>query len=205
MRAHPEGRVCDANNNREKYMAKEHKYIAVCYDLYVKDEEGEWDLMESAPEERPFFFVSGMGMTLDDFEAAIAPLEKGDKFEFVLTPEQAYGEYVKEGVQKLSRKVFEIDGMLDRKRIYVGAVVPMRSGDGESFSATVTEVTEDSVTIDMNHPLAGETLRFVGEVLESREATANELEAMARSMVKGSCDGCCSDCDSDCGGCDKQC
>ncbi len=185
------------------------KYIAVSYDLYVQDEEDKWELMESAPADRPFIFISGMGMTLDDFEAAIAPLQKGEKFDFILTPEQAYGEYVEEAVQTLPRKVFEIDGVLNKKYIYEGAVVPLQNADGERFNGTVTKVTDEGVTVDLNHPLAGETLHFVGEVLESREATTAELEAMAKSMAGegcGGCDGDCSTCDSECGGCDsKQC
>ncbi len=188
-------------------MATENKYIAVSYDLYVQDEEDKWELLESATAGKPFVFVSGMGMTLDDFEAAIATLQKGEMFDFILTPEQAYGEYVEEAVQTLPRKVFEIDGVLNKKYVYVGAVVPLQNADGERFNGTVTEVTDETVTVDLNHPLAGETLHFIGTVLENRAATTADMEAMAKSLAGGGCGGCngdCSGCESECGGCDRQ-
>jgi len=59
----------------------ENKYITVAYKLYTT-EDGEKDLVEEAKAEHPFQFISGLGTTLEAFESQIAPLNKGDKFEF---------------------------------------------------------------------------------------------------------------------------
>ena len=61
----------------------ENKYITVAYKLYTT-EDGEKDLVEEAKAEHPFQFISGLGTTLEAFESQIAPLNKGDKFEFTI-------------------------------------------------------------------------------------------------------------------------
>lgn len=171
------------------------KYITVAYELYTTNSEGEREMMEKATAEHPFQFISGMGLTLDDFEAAVAGLQKGEKFDFTLTPEQAYGAYVEEAVQKLPRATFEIDGKLNADYIYEGAVVPLQNAEGERFNGTITEITATDITVDLNHPLAGQSLNFVGEVVENREATNEEIEEMAKMLSGesgcGSCGGGC--------------
>ena len=68
----------------------ENKYITVAYKLYTT-EDGEKDLVEEAKAEHPFQFISGLGTTLEAFESQIAPLNKGDKFEFTISSQDAYG------------------------------------------------------------------------------------------------------------------
>ena len=85
------------------------KFIAVTYKLYAPMEGNDRELIEEATKEQPFQFISGMGLTLDDFETQIVSLQVGDKFDFTLSQEQAYGPYVQEGLQRVPRKVFEID------------------------------------------------------------------------------------------------
>ena len=67
------------------------KYITVAYELYVEDG-GKESMVEQAPAEHPFQFISGMGITLEAFEENIAKLNKGDKFDFVIPMADAYGE-----------------------------------------------------------------------------------------------------------------
>ena len=174
------------------------KYITVAYELFT-DNDGNKELIEKAPIEHPFQFISDMGTTLDAFEAQIKPLKKGDKFDFTLTVEEAYGEYEEERVLELSKDVFKINGHFDKEHIYPGSVVPLMNADGARFNGTITEVKEDTVTVDLNHPLAGKELNFVGEVTEHRDATKEEIQGMLNS--EGGC-GC--GCDS-CGGCGDDC
>lgn len=177
------------------------KYITVAYELFT-DNDGNKELIEKAPVEHPFQFISDMGTTLDAFEAQIKPLKKGDKFDFTLTVEEAYGEYEEERVLKLSKDVFKINGHFDKEHIYPGSVVPLMNADGARFNGTITEVKEDTVTVDLNHPLAGKELNFVGEVTEHRDATKEEIQGMLNMLSgEGSC-GC--GCDS-CGGCGDDC
>ena len=66
--------------------------------------------------------------------------------------------------------MFTIDGVFDEERYLPGAVIPLQDNEGHHFYATVSEVTNDTVTVDLNHPHAGKDLTFEGEVVESRTA-----------------------------------
>ena len=151
---------------------KQNKYIAVMYKLYTSVPDRQHELVEETAEGDPFVFVSALGMTLDAFEAQIVPLKAGDKFDFTLSPDEAYGEYDDAGRQVVPRSVFEIDGKLDSRFIYRGAVVPLSSADGAHFNGIITDVGEETVTVDINHPLAGRSLNFVGSVVETRSLHA---------------------------------
>lgn len=180
---------------------KPNLYIAVAYRLYTKDKEGKREMVEEATMEQPFQFVSGLGMTLDDFEAQLVGLEKDAEFDFELTPEQAYGEYEQERVIKVPRSTFEIDGRLDREYIFEGAVVPLQNADGQRFNGMIAKIGDTEVTVDLNHPLAGKTLIFVGEIKDIREATPEEITRTLKIITgEGGC-GC--GCD-DCEGCDDH-
>lgn len=179
------------------------RYITVAYELYT-DSDGEKELVEKAPAERPYRFVTDMGTTLDAFETRIKPLRKGEKFNFTLSVEEAYGEYEQERVLELRKDVFKVDGRFDKKHIYPGSVVPLMNADGAHFNGTVTDVKEDTVTVDLNHPLAGKALNFIGEVTENRDATKDEIQA-ALDTPDGEggcgcgCGGCGGGCGDDCG------
>ena len=184
----------------------ENKYITVAYELYTT-EDGERELMEKATAEHPFQFISGLGTTLDAFESQIVSLNKGDKFEFTIASEDAYGEYSEEHVLDLPKSIFEIDGRFDNERIYAGNVVPLMDAEGHRLNGTVVEVQDDKVVIDMNHPLAGAALTFVGEVIENRPATNEEIQGMVNVMSgEGGCG--CGSCGDGCGddeGCGEGC
>ena len=177
-------------------MTEMNKYIAVAYQLYTKDKEGKRELVENATKEQPFQFVSGLGMTLDDFEKQIVDLQKGGEFEFELSPEQAYGEYEEERVIKVPRQTFEIDGRLDKQYIYEGAVVPLQNADGQRFNGLIQKIGGAEVTLDLNHPLAGKALIFIGEVVDTREATKEEITATLKMLTgEGGCGCGCEDCE----------
>ncbi len=186
----------------------ENKYIAVSYRLET-ERNGECELREVATSDRPFEFISGMGMALDDFESQVANLKQGDKFCFSLQPEQAYGLHLAEYVQPLPAHVFEIDGRIDPKYIHVDAVVPLQNAEGERFNGTIVKITPEQITVDLNHPLAGMTLHFDGIVEVSRPATIQEMADAAKSMSGcGGCGGCgseggCGGCNG-CGGCGSE-
>ena len=193
-------------------MEKENKnkYISVMYKLYTSASDGKKELIEETADGDPFVFVSALGMTLDAFESHIVPLNVGEAFDFTLPPADAYGEYEPTGKQAVPRNIFEINGKLDSRFIYEGAVVPLASPDGARFNGTIVEIGKDTVTVDINHPLAGKSLNFVGSVVESREATNDEVRDALNQITGcgggcggcggGSCDGCGSKGEG-CGGC----
>ncbi len=193
-------------------MEKENKnkYISVMYKLYTSASDGKKELIEETADGDPFVFVSALGMTLDAFESHIVPLNVGEAFDFTLPPADAYGEYEPTGKQAVPRNIFEINGKLDSRFIYEGAVVPLASPDGARFNGTIVEIGKETVTVDINHPLAGKSLNFVGSVIESREATNDEVRDALNQITGcgggcggcggGSCDGCGSKGEG-CGGC----
>lgn len=137
----------------------ENKYITVAYKLY-SIENGEKDFEEEAPVEHPFQFISGLGMTLEPFEAQIKDLQIGDKFDFTILASEAYGEYDDDHVIDLPKEIFMIEGEFDSDRVVEGAVIPLMTSEGQRINGSVVEVKEDVVVMDMNHPLAGCDLNF---------------------------------------------
>ncbi len=173
------------------------KFISVSYQLYDITE-GKSDLIEQTSDERPFIFVSGMGVTLPAFEEQIVNLAKGESFDFTLTPEQAYGAHYAERIIDLEKEIFTINGQFDAQHVQVGAIIPLQNEDGNRFKGVVLEIGDSKVKIDLNHPLAGKTLNFKGEITESREATAEEVAGMAK-LMSGEAHGGCSGCNGHCG------
>ncbi|MCD8291525.1 MAG: FKBP-type peptidyl-prolyl cis-trans isomerase [Prevotella sp.] len=159
----------------------------MAYQLYTVDDEEEV-LVEEATAEHPFQFITGYGIALDAFEKEISSLATGDKFDFILSKEEAYGDYEQEHVVSLPREIFTINKHFDKEHVYRGAIIPLQNEEGTRFMGQVLEVGEDEVKIDLNHPLAGKTLRFSGSVVEAREATNDEIQGLINRM---SGEGCC--------------
>ena len=179
------------------------KVATLIYDMYLVGEDGKEEVSERATLDQPLVYCHGEGMMLPAFEAAMLGKDQDEAFDFVITPDQAYGDYDEQGVRTLDKKLFyNGDDEFDSERVYEGAVVPMTTSDGQIINALVIEITDDTVTIDLNHPLAGETLHFVGKVIDVRDVTPGELKALHHRGQCGRCHGNCNTCDSDCG---KEC
>ena len=182
-----------------------HKYITVAYSLYTDNSEGVHELVEQAPVEHPFQFITELGVALEAFEAKLKDLNAGDEFDFTLSVDEAYGPYEQEHVIELPKSTFMLNGRFQNDVIYEGAVIPLVNADGNRFQGLVLEIKEDVVIIDLNHPLAGKELHFKGSVVTSREATDAEVTALIKMMSgEGGC-GCGCGCDGGCdGGCDSE-
>ena len=172
---------------------EDEKMVSLTYDLNV-GEGDERELMEKATVDQPLTFIFGMGMMLEAFENNIKGLQIGDEFSFSLTPEEAYGMFEESHVVELPKNIFEVDGKFDDERIVVDATIPMVDSNGNRLHGTVVEIADNCVVMDFNHPLAGETLHFAGEVIDIHEPTAEEIAA----LTGGGCGGGCSSCESDC-------
>lgn len=179
-------------------MEEKNFYVALSYDLMVGEEKEE--LMERASELEPLTFYSGIGGMLPKFEAEILPLNEGDAFDFVLSAADAYGAYDDNGVIDLQTKMFEVDGKIEEGLLAEGNVVPLMDNQGNRVNAAVVKVEGDTVKMDLNHPLAGENLHFIGKVLVKKEATKEEIEAQQASSCGGGCED--GSCDSQ-GSCDS--
>lgn len=148
-----------------------HTVPSVTYTLVVDGE-----VVDMAEKEKPLMFIHGIGMMVPGFESNLEGLEAGAKYEFKLTPDEAYGAYNDEAVVSLPISTFMVDGKVNRDMLNVGQVVPMQDQNGSPLNGTVLEVSDEAVKMDFNHMLAGKELNFTGEILEVREATKEELE-----------------------------
>ncbi len=166
------------------------KYITVAYKLYTDNSAGIHEIVEEATAEYPFQFISNMGTMLPAFEEQVATLEQGAKFDFRLTADEAYGLYLDERVLDLDKSMFCVNGHFDSENIYPGNVIPLVNEDGNRFEGLVLEIKDNVVVVDLNHPLAGKQLHFVGEVLTSRPATEEEIDALIARLA-GHADGGC--------------
>lgn len=174
------------------------KYVTVAYELYTDNDKGIHELVEKAPIEHPFQFISGLGIALDSFESKILALGEGEAFDFVLKVDEAYGPYEQDHVIELPKETFAINGRFDKDMVYPGAVLPLVNADGMRFQGLVLELKDNTVIIDLNHPLAGKDLHFKGQVVTMRDATNEEIQALINH------EGC--NCGGDCeGGCEGGC
>ena len=143
--------------------------VSLTYDLYV-DQDGSETLQESATEEQPLTFLYGAGQMLPKFEENLKDLSTGDTYEFRLSAEDAYGNYDDEAVANLPKEMFNGTELPE-----VGSILPLQDNNGNHFQGQVVSVVEDSVIVDLNHPMAGQELRFKGNILNVRPATPEEL------------------------------
>ena len=147
------------------------KVVSLTYELIV-----DGVLADKADENRPLEYIHGTGMLLPKFESEVEGKEPGEEFAFTLTPEEGYGVFDETRLIDLPKEAFMIDGKVRDDLLVVGKMIPMMSDAGQVVNGIVYEVTEDKVTMDFNHPMAGKTLNFTGKVVEVRDATEKELQ-----------------------------
>ncbi|HEY9534845.1 MAG TPA: peptidylprolyl isomerase [Mucilaginibacter sp.] len=144
--------------------------VSLTYDLYVDQPDGTEALVESATEEQPLTFLFGVGQMLPKFEENLSTLSTNDTYDFKLTAEDAYGEHDEEAVANLPIDMFQGADLPE-----IGAILPLQDNQGNHFQGQVVSVAEDSVIVDLNHPMAGQPLHFKGKIINVRPATAEEL------------------------------
>jgi len=149
------------------------KVVSISYELRVNAKDG--DLVEKVEASQPMLYLHGAGTMLEGFEAKLAGLKKDDTFDFMLESAEAYGDASEEAVMDLPKSVFEVEGQIDEDLLVLDNIIPMQDKDGNSYQGLVIDIKEDTVTLDFNHPLAGDSLFFTGTVIEVRDASAEEL------------------------------
>lgn len=116
-------------------------------------------LIDSNFDKQPASFIIGDGNLLPGFESAILGLESGQKREFTIPPENAFGQHNPQNVQDVDRTNFAED------KLEIGAVFSFQNGDGE-LPGVIIGIEDEKVTIDFNHPLAGQSILFTVEILQ---------------------------------------
>jgi FKBP-type peptidyl-prolyl cis-trans isomerase SlyD len=134
------------------------------------------EFVEETNDENPLVFLYGVGSLLPEFEENLHGKKVGDTFEFSIHADAAYGPASDEHIVMIPREVFLNEaGQFDEEFIHLGAVVPMMDNEGNRMPGTVLAVEEEHVRMDFNHPLAGQDLHFSGNVIDVREASADEI------------------------------
>lgn len=153
------------------------KVVSVNYHLSVKDTpDSQERFVEKTDASNPLVFLFGSGNLLEAFEKNLKGKKAGDNFDFHLAAKDGYGEWQKEHVVNIPVEAFKgEDGKIDNEMLSIGNMLPMVDQQGNRLQGTVKEVTDTLVTMDFNHPMAGQELHFVGEVLEVRDASADEI------------------------------
>ena len=157
------------------------KMVAVNYTLTVDGQ-----VADQNPEGKPLEFICGTGMLLPKFEGALLGKEPGDKVSFTLEPGDGYGEIIAEAIVELPKTIFMMDGKIAEEILFEGNIVPMSDAEGHRMNGIIKEVKEETVVMDLNHPMAGKTLNFDVEVVSVRDVTPEDLQ--------GSCGCGCGDC-----------
>jgi FKBP-type peptidyl-prolyl cis-trans isomerase SlyD len=148
--------------------AEKGSLVSVDYKLYIDDPSGE--LVEETVTDEPYEFIIGSGDQFEAFDKHIIGLKKGDHFSFAISKEDGFGEIDDEAVTEIPKKAFEYEGKIDESIFEMYNVLPMKDNEGNEFSGVVIAIGEDTITLDFNHPLAGENIWFDGTILDVKKA-----------------------------------
>jgi FKBP-type peptidyl-prolyl cis-trans isomerase SlyD len=124
--------------------------VSIAYVLKVDGQE-----IERADREDPIDYLHGAANIVPGLESALSGRKVGDKISVTVAPDQGYGAYDKNDIEKIDRR--DIPGSEQLKK---GMVVEMEDDDGYIYEATVLDISKDAITLDFNPPLAGKTLNF---------------------------------------------
>ena len=141
------------------------KIVLIHYTLNNLDDE----VMASSEGAEPLAYLHGTGSIVPGLEKELEGKQAGDKLNVEVSPEEGYGELNPELIQEVDRAAFEgVDN------IEVGMRFMAQTAWGQQ-PVVVTAITDETVIVDGNHPLADQTLKFDVEVVEVRDATEEEL------------------------------
>ncbi|MDQ3007950.1 MAG: peptidylprolyl isomerase [Chloroflexota bacterium] len=140
--------------------------VSMEYTLHVDGE-----LLDSSDGQGPLQFLAGYGNIIPGLEEEMRGMKIGDSKDVVVEPKNGYGEFDSEAFMKVPRTDFPKDMPME-----VDTELTVRDEDDNSRYARVESIEDDYVTLNFNHPLAGDELRFHVKVVALREPTEEELE-----------------------------
>ncbi len=140
--------------------------VSLNYTLRLDSDE----VVDSSGDQDPLMFLQGVGQIIPGLERELLGMAVGDEKSVSVAPADAYGELNPEAFESVSRDLFPADMELAE-----GVELHLQDPDGGIAAAIVAEIHPDSVLLDFNHPLAGETLNFDVKVADLRPATEEEI------------------------------
>ncbi len=142
------------------------RVVTIHYTL--KDDSGK--VLDSSSGGEPLVYIQGHGNLVSGLEKALEGRQGGDSMKVSVPPAEGYGVRDETLIQRVPRRGLQSAGEVRKGMQFQGRT------DGGMRMFTVTAVTGDMVTLDGNHPLADKTLHFDTQVVDVREATAEEME-----------------------------
>lgn len=143
------------------------KHTVVTLNYTLKNSEGE--IMDTSDGREPLVYLHGVGGLIPGLEAELEGKEKGNSFNTVIAPEDAYGLRSEDLLHVVPKSGFQGDEEME-----VGMRVQLETEQGPAI-ATISKIDGENVTLDLNHPLADMELHFSIDVLELRNASADEI------------------------------
>jgi FKBP-type peptidyl-prolyl cis-trans isomerase SlyD len=142
--------------------------VGVHYELDVEGQKLD------ASGDQPLVYLHGHGMMIPGFEKQLAGLKAGDKYDFIVSATEGYGDYNENAVAELDKQIFLVDGTMSTE-VFEGAQLQLTNQDGQPMVGVVQKIGDDKVTMDFNHQLAGKELHFSGSIDSVRAATEEEI------------------------------
>ncbi len=143
------------------------KVISIEYTLYDANTK---EQLDSNIGQAALEYISGMQQIIPGLEVELEKLNVGENADIHVKAADAYGEYNQEAIQVLPKEQFAGVDLVEGMTLYG------TGEDGETTQVIVQSFTDDEVTIDFNHPLAGKELMFTVAILDSRDATQEEIQ-----------------------------
>jgi FKBP-type peptidyl-prolyl cis-trans isomerase SlyD len=148
----------ETTNGASKVVVSKGKQVSLEYTLKLSEK----DVVESNVGGEPMTYLHGAEEIVPGLEKALEGMSVGEKKHIAVKPADAYGEVDQKAIQEVKKT------LVPEHAWKVGAELEARGPEGQSLFPHVTEVREDSVVLDFNHPLAGKTLYFDVKILEIR-------------------------------------
>lgn len=163
---------------------KENMVVSLAYELTV-----DGDTVDQASEERPLVYLHGRGNLIPGLEREIEGMKVGESRYVKVAAADGYGEFDQEAIIGLDRTLFA-----DPESLQLGSTVHLQDEANQYFEARVLKVDDTTVTVDLNHPLAGKELTFDVKIADLREPTPAEISMgfvpQGGCCASGGCAGC---------------
>jgi len=151
----------------DEKQVSEDMVIGLEYTLRLDDGE----VVDTSTGRGPLQFLQGHGQIIPGLEKELYGMDLDEEKEVVVQPEEGYGQRKPDAFQEFPKSAFP-----EGAEIQPGMAVQLVDQQGAPHMAFVEEVRDETVLLDLNHPLAGETLHFEVKVVTLRDATEEELE-----------------------------
>lgn len=158
-------------------MVKDGDFVVINYTGTLDD----GDIFDTSVDREPFEFQVGTGSVIPGLDKAVIGMKINEEKDIVIEPEEAYGFYDEEMV--LSFPLQEVKSQFEPQ---VGMTIGVQLDNGRQVPALITNLTEEAVIIDMNHPMAGKTLHFHLSLIEINQEAKYPTQCGCESCDPGS-------------------